>query len=78
MNHERQEGGDHYLSMAIQPWEALKAWLTPEQYEGYLLGTAISYLARYNVEVAGKGGITDVKKSRHTLEELEECLTKMK
>ena len=25
---DRQEGGDHYRKLDVQPWDALKAWLT--------------------------------------------------
>lgn len=78
MKHERQEGGDHYRNLDVQPWEALESWMTKEQFHGFLLGSAVAYLARFNVKVAGKGGITDVKKARHYLEALEECLTKAK
>lgn len=78
MKRDKQEGGDHYRTMEVQPWDALQSWMTKEQFHGYLLGTAVSYLARFNVGVAGKGGVGDVKKARHVLEELEECLTKKK
>ena len=30
----------------IQPWDAMQAWMTREQYIGYLRGNAIKYLAR--------------------------------
>lgn len=44
---EVQEGGDHYKKLgAYQPWEVLRAWLTPEEFRGYMKGTAIAYLAR--------------------------------
>ncbi len=64
----RQVGGDHYITLAVQPWDALKAWLTPEQYKGYMIGTTIVYLARQN----GKGGIEDIAKAAHYLEKLLE------
>ena len=69
---ETQEGGDHYRAMSLQPWEVLDHWLTREQHLGYLLGTAIAYLGRYNAAGAGKGGIDDVKKARHFLQRMEE------
>ena len=64
---DRQVGGDHYKRMAVQPWTALQAWLTPEEFRGYLKGTAIAYLAR-----AGAKGPEreDVEKAAHTLEHL--------
>jgi len=36
----RQEGGDHYLNMGIQPWDAMRFWLSPEQFTGYSWGTS--------------------------------------
>ena len=41
-----QIGGTHYTDMDIQPWEAMEAWLTPDEYRGYHKATAIGYLAR--------------------------------
>lgn len=68
---DRQEGGSHYKDMgAYQPWEVLQRWLTPEEYRGYMKGTAIAYLAREQ----GKGGDLDIRKSAHTLEGLIEVL----
>lgn len=62
-----QIGGDHYKKLGIyQPWEVLKRWLTPEEFRGYMKGTAIAYLARER----DKGGDQDIDKSRHTLEGL--------
>lgn len=64
-----QEGGDHYKKLgAYQPWEVLRAWLTPEEFRGYMKGTAIAYLAREQ----DKGGDLDIKKATHTLQGLLE------
>lgn len=66
-----QEGGDHYKTMgAYQPWEVLRHWLTPEEFRGYMKGTAIAYLAREQ----DKGGMLDIKKAGHTLQGLVELL----
>jgi hypothetical protein len=46
--------------------------MTAEQMQGYLLGTAIAYLARTNASAEGRGGITDVKKAIHTLQYMVE------
>lgn len=70
--HDRQEGGDHYMGMGIQPWDAMRAWLSPEQFTGYLLGNAIKYLARFNARADGKGGTPDLLKAKHYLEKLIE------
>lgn len=66
----RQFGGDHYLNMGIQPWDAMRAWLTTEQFTGYLLGSTITYLARFNAKAPGKGGLEDLQKAAHYLESL--------
>ena len=28
---DHQVGGDHYLKLAIQPWDAMECWLTEEE-----------------------------------------------
>jgi hypothetical protein len=61
-----QAGGRHYIDKEVQPWDAMKAWMTPEQFEGYLRGNVIKYLARY----PEKGGGLDLRKARHCLEKL--------
>lgn len=58
---QQQVGGSHYKSMPIQPWEAMQAWMTPDEFKGFLKGNAIKYLARCNA----KGGLEDVKKAHH-------------
>ena len=66
-----QEGGDHYQKLgAYQPWEVLRRWLTPEEFRGYMKGTAIAYLAREQ----DKGGMLDIRKAGHTLQGLVELL----
>lgn len=68
---ESQEGGDHYKKLGqYQPWEVLRAWLTPEEFRGYMKGTAIAYLAREK----DKGGMLDIRKGAHTLQGLIELL----
>lgn len=72
---DRQVGGDHYKKLGqYQPWEVLKAWLTPEEFRGYMKGTVIAYLARER----DKGGDQDIAKSAHTLEALVEYLERNK
>lgn len=59
-----QHGGNHYKDMGPhQPWLVLREWLTPEEFKGYMKGTAIAYLAREQL----KGGLMDIKKAAHTL-----------
>jgi hypothetical protein len=67
---DRQVGGEHYRAKTIQPWTAMESWMAPEQFEGYLRGNVIKYIARYK----DKNGIEDVYKARHYLERLTEHL----
>jgi hypothetical protein len=70
---DTQVGGDHYKKLGrYQPWEVLEHWLTPEEFRGYMKGTAIAYLARER----DKGGNIDVAKAAHTLQGFLETLTK--
>ena len=60
-----QVGGDHYLKLRIQPWDAMEAWMSPEAFKGFLLGNVIKYVAR------GKWDrYEDLKKAQHYLEKL--------
>ena len=67
---ETQVGGNHYKDKAVQPWTAMESWMSPEEFEGFLRGNVIKYIARYK----DKNGIQDVLKARHYLEKLIECL----
>lgn len=60
---ERQVGGTHYKSLAIQPWDFIIA-----NQIGYLEGCAIKYLSRWK----GKNGLEDLKKAKHFVEKLIE------
>jgi hypothetical protein len=69
---KRQVGGEHYRKLAIQPWDAMSAWLSQEEFKGFLRGNAIKYLAR----AGHKGSATlDFEKARHYLEKLIEVET---
>ena len=65
---ELQVGGAHYTSKFIQPWEAMEAWMTEDQFKGFLKGNVIKYLARCD----DKGGKIDLEKARHYLDKLIE------
>jgi hypothetical protein len=60
---EKQIGGNHYKSMAIQPYEYITA-----NGIGWLEGNAIKYISRYKQ----KGGRRDIEKAIHYLELLLE------
>lgn len=60
--HDRQEGGDHYKKLKIEPWHVIDAWGLD-----FYLGNAVKYIAR----TAGKSGeaaLLDLKKAVHYLE----------
>ena len=65
-----QVGGHHYVDLDIQPWDAMESWLSKEEFEGFLRGNAIKYLARLKM----KGGIVDVRKAHHYLGKLIEVM----
>lgn len=69
-----QVGGTHYTDMLIQPWDAMRVWMTPEQYIGYHKGAIIGYVARCDV----KGGLEDIEKAYHHMGELIEFAKKVK
>ena len=37
-SHKRQVGGDHYMNMGLQPWKAMKAWMSEEEFKGLSSG----------------------------------------
>jgi hypothetical protein len=62
---KKQVGGDHYKKRGLQPWEAMEAWATKDEFLGHLRLTAIKYLAR----AGDKGPIDiDIEKALHYLE----------
>ena len=62
-----QIGGDHYQK-DVQPWAAMEAWMSEDQFIGYLWGNVIKYMARW----PDKGGREDLKKAQHYLAKLLE------
>ena len=64
MTDKQQVGGDHYTRLEVQPWEAMQAWMTPEEFRGFLKGNVIKYLART------KNPKDDLLKAQHYLEKL--------
>lgn len=68
---DREIAGDHYQKLNIQPWDAMQAWMTPEQFKGFLVGNCIKYVAR----AGKKGGYReDIEKAQHYLEKLLEVI----
>jgi len=60
---DKQEGGDHYKNMAIQPIEFIF-----KNGIGYAEGNVIKYVTRWR----SKNGVEDLKKARHYLDLLIE------
>ena len=67
---DMQVGGDHYKDKAVQPWEAMQAWMSSTEFAGFLRGNVIKYVARCQ----DKGGIEDLQKARHYLDKLIEVM----
>lgn len=63
---QKQIGGDHYTKMAVQPWDVMRACFSPEEFAGFLKGNVVKYIMRSR----SKGGIEDLRKAQHYLEEL--------
>jgi len=63
-----QVAGAHYTSKSVQPWQAMEAWMSEEQFKGFLKGNVIKYMARCD----DKGGKTDLEKAQHYLDKLIE------
>jgi hypothetical protein len=72
---KHQVGGDHYINLAVQPWDAMRSWMTDEQFQGFLRGNVIKYVSRaQNLDKSGKGGVEDLRKARHYIDELIELV----
>lgn len=70
--HSRQVGGTHYKDLAVEPWKAMKSWLTREEFIGFLRGNIIKYHARAN---SGKGTREEnLQKAGHYQQALDEFI----
>jgi len=66
-----QVGGRHYFDLAVQPWHAMQAWMTDEEFRGFLIGNAIKYLARSG---AKGDAAEDLRKARHYIDKALEVM----
>jgi hypothetical protein len=64
-----QIGGKHYQK-DIQPVEAMEAWMSQEELQGFYLGNVIKYVARWK----DKGGKQDLEKAQDYLGRLIKTL----
>ena len=60
---------DHYTRLTIEPWDAMKSWLSQDQFEGFLRGNVIKYIARY----PHKNGLDDIIKAKAYINKLIEA-----
>lgn len=60
---DKQVGGDHYKSRAIQPWDYIAA-----NKLDFFSANVVKYVTRFSQ----KGGIVDLEKARHYLDKLIE------
>ena len=68
-----QVGGDHYKTMAMQPWEVMESVLTHEEFIGFLKGNIIKYAMRN-----GRKDSDDAGKAKHYQKKLNEVLHGMR
>lgn len=59
---------DHYTAGGIETIDYINAKLTPDQFEGYMIGNVLKYCSRYQ----NKNGIEDLKKAEWYLRRLIE------
>ena len=65
---DRQEGGDHYLNMGVDPWQIIDSW-PREQRIGFYRGNALKYIMRAGEKDAA---LQDILKAAHYIEKLIE------
>jgi hypothetical protein len=69
---DRQEGGQHYKQMAVEPWDVIDTWPI-EQQIGYHRGAALKYIMRCGSK---DEQIQEIRKAGHYIEKLLEVLSK--
>lgn len=68
----KQEGGDHYVKMPVQPWDVIDTWPV-EQQIGFYRGNALKYIMRMGSK---DQSLQEIKKAKHYIEKLAEVLGK--
>lgn len=56
----------HYTAGGIESIEYMRSKMTPEQFEGFLMGNVLKYISRYPM----KNGLEDLEKARWYLDRL--------
>jgi len=67
---DKQIGGQHYLTMPLEPWAVIDSWPL-EQRIGFYRGNAIKYVLRMGSKDQAS---QEIKKAIHYLEKLQELL----
>ena len=73
----RQVGGDHYLTMGLQPIDVIEAVFSPDEVRGFYLGNMLKYTMRAGRK-PGAEASEDIGKARHYAELLEAYERKQK
>lgn len=66
MKHDPVNAPAHYTTGGIETIDYLVAKLSPEQFQGFLIGNVMKYVSRY----PHKNGLEDLKKARWYLNKL--------
>ena len=66
----RQVGGDHYLTMGLQPIDVIESVFSPDEVRGFYLGNMLKYTLRAGRK-PGSEAAEDIGKARHYAELLE-------
>ena len=66
-----QVGGQHYKTMAMQPWDVMEAVLTRDEFIGFLKGNIIKYSMRDGRKA---DSLHDADKAKHYRQKLAEIL----
>jgi hypothetical protein len=61
----KQVGGSHYKDLTLEPWEVAEAWCSVEERRGHFKISLLQYISRWDK----KGGVLDLEKGLHHLEE---------
>lgn len=69
-----QEGGNHYVTMPVQPWDVIDTWPW-DQKVGFYRGNMLKYTMRMGAKDCA---LQEAKKARHYLDKLIELLEEMK
>lgn len=69
-SHDPVNSPSHYTYGGIETIDIMRAKMTSEQFEGYLLGNVMKYIMRYRY----KNGVQDLEKAKwYLIRLIEEC-----